>query len=162
MAKTATKKTASETVVATMTFATQHRTVHEGDVFAAGDPLVTSNPSWFAAADTPTSELPNMWQDMPAPPEQVASPGFNVQVQSIQIPPHRQVRSKVSTWTPAQWAPGSPGAERGAPPPFGSAVRVGQVFDVGHPLVRAHPERFEFPLRDVTIEDVERMSKEVT
>jgi hypothetical protein len=162
MAKTATKKAASETVVATMTFATQHRTVHEGDVFAADDQLVTSNPSWFADADTPTSELPNMWRDMPAPPEQVASPGFNVQVQSIQIPPHRQVRSKVDVWYPGKWAPGSAGEKSGVPPPFGTAIRVGQVFDIGHPLVREHPERFEFPVRDVTIEDVERMCEEVT
>jgi hypothetical protein len=41
-----------------------------------------------------------------------------------------------------------------------TAVKVGQIFDIGHPFVRAHPERFEFPLRDVTIEDVERMSEE--
>jgi hypothetical protein len=157
MAKTATNKTAPKTMIAITTFSTQHDTVHEGDVFAADDPLVTGNPSWFCDADTPTRDRPNVWRDMPPPPEQVASPGFNVQVQSIQIPPHRQVRSKVFTWTPAQWAPGSPGAKRGAPPPFGSAVKVGQIFDIGHPLVRAHPERFEFPLRDVTAEDVERM-----
>jgi hypothetical protein len=147
-------------MVATTTFGTQHGVVHEGDVFAGDDPLVTANPSWFCPADTPTHERPNIWTDMPPPPEQVPSPGFNVPVQSIQIPPHRQVQSKVFTWTPAQWAPGSAGAKRGAPPPFGSAVKVGQVFDIGHPLVREHPERFEFPLRNVTIEDVERMSEE--
>jgi hypothetical protein len=156
-----TKKTAPKTMIATTTFSTQHHTVHEGDVFAADDPLVLSNPSWFCDADTPTHQRPNIWKNMPAPPDQVASPGFNVQVQSIQIPPHRQVRSKVHVWYPAKWAPGSAGEKRGVPPPFGTAVRVGQIFDVGDPLVREHPERFEFPLRDVTIEDVERMNAEV-
>jgi hypothetical protein len=39
---------------------------------------------------------------------------------------------------------------------------VGQILDVLDPRVRAHPERFEFPVRDVTIEDIERMSEEVT
>jgi hypothetical protein len=80
------KTSPPETVVATTTFGTQHGVVHGGDKFAGDDPLVLANPSWFADADTPTSELPNIWRDMPPPPEQVASPGFNVQVQSIQIP----------------------------------------------------------------------------
>jgi hypothetical protein len=39
---------------------------------------------------------------------------------------------------------------------------VGQICDIDNPIVRVHPERFEFPARDVTIEDVEPMSEEVT
>jgi hypothetical protein len=80
------RKTPPETVVAITTFGTQHGVVHEGDKFAGDDPLVLANPSWFCDADMPTHQRPNIWTDMPAPPEQVASPGFNVQVQSIQIP----------------------------------------------------------------------------
>jgi len=155
------RKTPPKTMVAITTFGTQHGVVHEGDKFAGDDPLVLANPSWFCDADMPTHQRPNIWTDMPAPPEQVASPGFNVQVQDIGIPPHRQVKSKVFAWTPAQWAPGSPGAKRGVPSPFGSAIRVGQILDVLDPRVRAHPERFEFPVRDVTIDDIERMSEEV-
>src|SRR5205809_502415 len=110
MPKTLAKKKTPETMVATTTFGTQDRVVHEGEQFAADDPLVTANPAWFADPDTPTAERPNFWRDLPPPPEQVASPGFSVQVQSIAIPAHRQVKSKIFAWTPAQWAPGSPGS----------------------------------------------------
>jgi hypothetical protein len=156
---TATKK--PETVVAIESFAGATRTVHAGDVLNADDPVVTGNPDWFVPSDMPTHERPNRWTNAPAPPEQVPSPGFNVQVQDHGIPPHRQVKSKAHVWYPAKWAPGSPGEKRAAgPPPFGTAVKVGQIFDIGNPLVREHPERFEWPQRDVTIEDVERMSEE--
>ena len=101
-----------------------------------------------------------MWRDMPAPPAPVPSPGFNVQVQSISIPLHRQVRSKVDVWYPAKWAPGSPGERRGGPPPFGSAIQRGQIVDIGSEAVRAHPEHFEFIARDVTLEDIERLTRE--
>ena len=162
MAKTLPKKKTPETVVAVTTFAMQNRLVRRGDKFAGDDPLVLTNPSWFADINTPTDELPNMCNEMPPPPQHEPSPGFDVTVQSILIPPHRRVRSRVDMWTPGRWAPGSPGEKRGGPPPVGSALRVGQILDIGDPRVRANPGHFEFVARDVTLEDVERLTSEET
>ena len=45
------------------------------------------------------------------------------------------------------------------PPPFGSALRRGQILDVGDPRVAANPSAFEWITRDVTAEDLERLKE---
>jgi hypothetical protein len=150
------------TVFAITSFGYAGGTVHRGEKFRGDDPLVLGNPGWFADVNTPTAEVPNMWAEMEPPPAPVPSPGFNVQVQSVPIPPHRRVRSKVFRWFPTSWAPGSPGEKRGVPPPFGSALKVGQILDIGDPLVAANPQDFEFIAREVSVEDIQRARKEAT
>jgi hypothetical protein len=138
-------------VVATQDFGTTQRTVKRGERFRASDPLVGDG-RWFVDADVPESEWPNLWNEMPAPPEHrgpVAVPPS--------IPPHRQVRSKLDVFQPAQWAPGSDGSMRGVPPPFGSALRRGQILDVGDSRVAENPGGFEWIVRDVTPEDLDRL-----
>jgi hypothetical protein len=81
-------------------------------------------------------------------------------VQTIQIPPHRQVRCTVDLAAPLAWSPGSSGARSGTPPPFArTQLRQGQLLDALHPIVRQHPDWFRWPERDVTREDVERLEK---
>ena len=57
------------------------------------------------------------------------------------------------------FAPGSPGAKSGRPSGYGSAVRIGQVFDVLTPIVRQHPEWFRWVERDVTLADLDRLER---
>src|SRR6266550_7340639 len=61
-------------VTATMTFATQDREVHVGDTFRGNDPLVLANESWFALSDTPSGDLPTMWDTLPEPPRHRPEP----------------------------------------------------------------------------------------
>jgi hypothetical protein len=146
-----------QVVVATRTFATEETVVHVGEKYRGGDPVVVANHTAFVDGETLPGEMPNFWEELPAPPEHDASAGFNIRVQpSTEIPLHRQVRSKVEYFFPMQWAPGSAGERRGIPPPFGSALHKGQIKDVCDPVVRAHPDWFEFPARDVRLEDIER------
>ena len=150
-----------QVVVATRTFATEDAVVHVGEEYRGGDPVVVENWTAFVDGDTLPSERPNFWEELPAPPELDHSAGFNIRVQpSTGIPIHRQVRSKVDYFFPGQWAPGSAGERRGIPPPFGSALHKGQIKDVCDPLVAQHLDWFEWPRRDVTLQDVERMAGE--
>jgi hypothetical protein len=133
--------------------------------FPPDDPLVLGNPGWFADINAPTAEVPNMWEQMEPPPAPVPSPGFNVQVQSAPIPPHRRVVAREDLWFQGSWAPGSIGEQRqkrgeGPPPPFGSTLRKGAVRDISDPVVSAHLEWFVWPERAVTAEDIERMREE--
>jgi hypothetical protein len=81
-------------------------------------------------------------------------------VQPIRIPPHPQVRSLVDVAAPLAWSPGSPGAKSGTPPPFArTQLRQGQLLDALHPIVRQHPDWFCWPVRDVLLEDIERLEK---
>jgi hypothetical protein len=145
-------------VVATRTFAWSGDTVCQGQKFRGGDRIVREN--WTAFRDdasTLPSELENPFAEMPPPPEH-APP---VQVQSSAIPPHRQVVSTVDVMLPASWSPGSPGTETHRPPPFvKSSLRSGQICDVLSDVVREHPSWFRWAARDVTPEDVERISRQ--
>ena len=47
----------------------------------------------------PESEWPNRWHSLPEPPQHA--------VETIQIPPHRQVRGLVDVAAPLAWSPGS-------------------------------------------------------
>jgi len=105
------------------------------------------------------SERPNFWNELPAPPEHES--GFNIAVRpSIDIPVHRQVKSKVNHFWPGRWSPGSPGERSRLPSPWGSALSKGQVKDVLDPIVVEHADWFEWPARDVLPEDVERLRRE--
>jgi hypothetical protein len=151
-------------LVATQDFATESRVVHRGERVRANDPIVGDG-RWFAPEETPESERPNFWNDMPAPPAPVPSPGFNVSVRGIAIPVHRQVAARETLWFQGSWAPGSVGEQRqergdGPPPPFGETLRKGAVRDISDPVVRRHLEWFVWPERAVTTEDIERMTSE--
>jgi hypothetical protein len=151
-------------LVATQDFATETRVVHRGERVRATDPIVGDG-RWFVPEGTPTNEWPNMWDEMPPPPAPVPSPGFDVSVESIAIPVHRQVVARESLWFQGAWAPGSVGEQRqkrgdGPPPPFGSTLRKGAVRDISDPVVRRHLEWFEWPARPVTLDDIERMVSE--
>jgi hypothetical protein len=151
-------------LVATQDFATESRVVHRGERVRANDPIVGDG-RWFVPEETPESEMPNLWKEMPAPPAPVPSPGFNVSVGSIDIPVYRRVVAREDLWFQGAWAPGSIGEQRqrrgeGPPPPFGSTLRKGAVRDISDPVVRRHLEWFEWPARPVTLEDIERMREE--
>jgi hypothetical protein len=78
-------------------------TVRAGDVLRADDPIVVKHHPWFEHVDTPTAERKNVWVEMPEPPQHAPE----VAVETIQIPPHRQVRSLVDVAAPLAWSPGS-------------------------------------------------------
>ena len=146
------------TVVAITSFSYGDGVVNTGDEYPGDHPLPVANPSWFCDAATPVKERPNTWTDLvPDPPSHRPPVSF-----LEPIPPHRQVRAIVDTWGPTPWAPGSPGEQaRGgiAPPPYGGGLVRGRAYDALDPVVRQHPERFEWPRRDVTIEDLERLER---
>ena len=82
--------------------------------------------------------------------------------QGVTPPPHRQVVALADTFTPLPFAPGSPGASGRmpiAPAPFGTGIRKGRVYDVLDPVVAQNPNLFEFPRRDVTAADIERIAR---
>jgi hypothetical protein len=136
-------------------FATPHRVVNIGEKVRASDPIVGDG-RWFYEEDTPDSERPNIWDEIVDAPAEAP----HVHVRSSTIPVHRQVRSMVNLARPVTWAPDTPGASSGRPAPFfHSTLTQGQILDVLHPLVRQHPEWFEWPRRDVSLADVERIEK---
>jgi hypothetical protein len=132
-------------------------TVREGDVLRGDDPLVAEHHPWFESVDTPTAERKTVWLEMPPPPDHAPE----VAVQTIQIPPHRIVRSLVDVSAPLSWSsPDSPGAQTNVPPPFArTSLRRGQLVDALHPLVREHVDWFVWPERHVLIEDIERVER---
>jgi hypothetical protein len=131
-------------------------TVRAGDVLRGDDPIVVEHHPWFEHVDTPTAERKNVWLEMPEPPQHTPE----VAVQTIQIPPPRQVRCTVDVATSLAWSSGSPGAKSGTPPPFArTQLRQGQLLDVLDPIVHQHPTWFRWRERDVTPEDVERFEK---
>jgi hypothetical protein len=153
-------------LVATQDFATETRVVHRGERVRANDPIVGDG-RWFVPEETPESERPNFWNDLPAPPPHKPSAGFDVSVGSIEIPVHRRVVARESLWFQGSWAPGSIGEQRqkrgdGPPPPFGSTLPKGAIRDISDPVVRAHVAWFVFPERPVSIADIERLGKEAT
>jgi hypothetical protein len=142
-------------VRAVRTFAHQDGVVHIGEEFR-GDPVVEANWSAFVPGETLDQELENVFDVLPEPPQHAPE----VAVQSIQIPPHRQVRCAVDVSTPVHWAPDSPGARSGTPPPFlRTQLRSGQILDVLDEHVRRHPEWFRWIERDVTPGDITRMER---
>jgi hypothetical protein len=159
MAKVATKKKSDpdRILVCTMDFGTVDRVVKRGERVRASDPIVGDG-RWFVDASTPPSEWPNMWNEMPDPPDHRDQ---QVRVQEQTIPAHRQVRSRVDMYWDGGHAPGSPGAKSGRPSGFGTALRMGQLLDVGSEIVRRNPSWFVWPERDVTVEDVERLTDEI-
>lgn len=131
-------------------------TVRAGDVLRGDDPIVVEHHPWFEHVDTPTAERKNVWLEMPEPPQHTPE----VAVQTIQIPPPRQVRCTVDVATSLAWSSGSPGAKSGTPPPFArTQLRQEQLLDVLDPIVHQHPTWFRWRERDVTPEDVERFEK---
>ena len=142
--------------VCLLDFANDATKVKRGDKLPGSDPLVRGNPDWFVPATMPDSAVPSTWDVVPSPPEH-KSP---IPVGSA-IPAYRQVRALTDRWLPAQWAPGSPGAEgKGGAMPFGNVVtQRGLMYDVLDERVRLHPEEFEWVTRPVTLEDVERIER---
>jgi hypothetical protein len=150
-----TKPDPDRMLLCTETFATDDRVVHRGEQVRASDPIVGDG-RWFVEADTPTSELPNLWHSMPDAPRHAPL----VRVQTISIPAHRQVISQVDASAPMQWAKDSAGTKSGAPPPFAkTTLRRGQMLDALDPIVRAHPDWFRWPERHVLLEDLERLEE---
>jgi hypothetical protein len=144
-----------QVVKATKTFATDKHIVHVGEEYRGNDPIVVENWSAFVDAGTLDREMPNFWDTVPVPPDH-RSP---VQVQEQTIPVHRQVRSRVDMYWDGGYAPDSPGAKTGRPSGFGTALRMGQVLDVGDEIVRRNPSWFIWPEREVSAADVERLSR---
>ena len=96
------------------------------------------------------------------PVEHEPDPRFRIG-QGVTPPPHRQVIALADTFTPLPFAPGSVGASGRAaipPAPFGTGIRKGRVYDLLDPVVRANPQLFEFPRRDVTLADIERIEQQ--
>lgn len=146
----------NQIVRATRTFAWSGGVVHKGEKYRGADPAVVAGWSAFVDGETLDQELENPFDVLPPPPEH-APP---VQVQTTSIPIHRQVRCMVDASVPVQWAPKSPGAESGTPPPFiRSQLRSGQILDVLSDIVRKNPSWFRWPERDVSIEDIKRMER---
>jgi hypothetical protein len=104
---------ADATVRAKRTFAHQNGVVHIGEEYRGGDPVVEANWTAFVDGATLDQELENPFDALPPPPQH-APP---VQVTSISIPVHRQVRCLVDAWVPVTWAPDSPGSRSGTPDP---------------------------------------------
>jgi hypothetical protein len=146
-------------VVATRTFATADAVVHVGEKYRGGDPLVVANHTAFIDGNTLPSERPNFWNEMPPPPEHEDS--IRVGKSAVaDVPPDRLVRSRASFWFDAGFAPGSQGEKSGKISGFGTSISIGQLVDISSPVVRQHPQHFEWPRRDVTLADVERLTSE--
>jgi hypothetical protein len=147
-------------VRAWQSFAHATGTVRAGDVLRGDDELVRQHWPWFEPVDTPTAEKRNIWAEMPAPPDHRDSK-FQVGTNPLaNVPPERLVRAKAFFWFDGGWAPGSPGEKSGKPSGFGWAINVGDLVEISNPVVRAHPEVFEFPRRDVTLADIERLTRD--
>jgi hypothetical protein len=152
---------ADDRVKAWQSFATATAIVRVGDVHRGDDEVVRKHWPYFQPVDTPTAEQKNIWSEMPAPPDHHDHPGVNVGTNSLaNVPPERLVRATSSFWTNEGYAPGSHGEKAGLPPTGrGWGISVGQVVEISHPLVAAHPECFEFIRRTVTAADVERLTR---
>jgi hypothetical protein len=132
--------------------------VRQGDRYRASHPAVQAGWSNFVPGDTPDHELENLFEAMGDPPTHDPSPHVRI---PAGIPPHRQVVATADTFQALPFAPGSPGATKKGPTPpapFGTGIKKGRVYDVGDPAVRANPGLFEFPRRDVTVADIERLT----
>jgi hypothetical protein len=104
--------------------------------------------------------MPNFWNELPAPPKHGDST-IQIGTSSLaHVSPERLVRARASFWFDGGFAPGSPGAKTGKPSGFGWGISIGQLCEISNPVVRAHPEHFEFPRRDVTLADVERLTSD--
>jgi len=153
-----------ERVRAWQSFGHATGTVRADDVLRGDDPIVVEHHPWFEHVDTPTAEAKNVWSEMPPPPDHRDHPGVDVQTSSLaNVPPERLVRATSTFWQNEGFAPGSLGEKAGLPPTGrGWGIAVGQVVEISHPLVRRHPESFEFMRRTVTLADVERLAAEDT
>jgi hypothetical protein len=102
-----------------------------------------------------------MWNEMPEPPRH--APAF-VEANPVTIHGWRPVVSTVDIARLEPFAPGSEGErlmrEGRMHPAFARvALHVGQILDIGNPIVAQNPGWFRFPARDVTPEDVERAQR---
>jgi hypothetical protein len=147
-------------VKATKTFATERDIVHVGDEYRGGDPVVQRNWSAFIDAKTLPREMPGFWESVPVP--DAAKPeGIEIRTSPLAgVPQHRLVRATSSFWFDGGYAPGSPGAKSGKPSGRGWGIDIGQLMEISNPVVRAHPEAFEWPARPVTLADVDRLTRE--
>jgi hypothetical protein len=145
-------------VRATRSFVWEGGAVNQGDRYRANHPAVQAGWSNFVPGDTPDHELENLFAAMGDLPVHHDS---HVRIPAA-IPPHRQVVATVDLYRPGSWAPGSPGEKAGGPPPpFGAMVcRRGSVYDaLTTPYVAEHPEHFNWPQRQVTREDLDRLAR---
>ncbi len=148
-------------VTAKETFIGEHVTIRAGEKRRGNDEVVERHWGVFAEGDLLPHELAKIAADeIPLDPPVHRDERFRIG-QGVTPPPHRQVIAIADTFTPIPFAPGSPGARGGVPPaPFGAGIRRGRVYDIADPAVRANPQLFEFPRRDVTLADVERLTVE--
>jgi hypothetical protein len=146
-----------QVVVAVRTFAWSDGVIQQGEKFRGGDRAVEKNWTAFADGSTLPSELENPFHGLADPPQHAAP----VHVGGTSIPVHRQVVSTVDVMFPVRWSPGSPGEQTNRPPPMlRSTLRSGQVLDVLSDTVREHPSWFRWAAREVSPEDVERISRQ--
>ena len=147
-----------EIVTATTTFLGETVTIRAGEKRRGNDPVVEQHWGAFAEGDLLPAELAKIAAEaIPLDPP-VHEPHVYI---PPSIPPHRLVVALADTFTPMPFAPGSAGAKaKGAipPAPFGTGIKKGRAYDVGDAIVRARPNLFEFPRRDVTLADVERLT----
>jgi hypothetical protein len=149
-----------DVVRAVRTFATARGVVRKGERYRGDDPIVLEAWSAFVPGETLDSELENLWHSLPEPPDHRDS---QIQIGTsplANVPPERLVRSRASFYTDAGHAPGSPGEQSGRPSGYGTAIAVGQLVSIDHPVVRSNPSAFVFPEREVTLADVERLTRE--
>lgn len=145
------------TVRATRTFAWEGGVVHQGERYRGNHPAVEHGFSNFVPGETLDSELENVWGSLPDPP--VHDSHVNV---PASVPPWRQVVAIADTFVPVPFAPGSVGETTKGPmppAPFGTGIKKGRVYDIADPVVRRSPQLFEFPRRDVTLADIERLER---
>ena len=149
----------AEIVTAVTTFLGQDVTIQAGEKRRGNDPVVERHWGAFAEGDLLPAELAKIAAEaIPLDPPVHHDEKFLVG-QGVTVPPHRQVVATVDTFTPLPFAPGSPGARGAVPPaPYGTGIKKGRVYDIGDPVVRANPNYFEFPRRDCTLADVERLT----
>ncbi len=150
----------AEIVTCVETFLGQEVTIRAGQKLRGDDPIVERYWGVFREGDLQEHELAKIAADrIPLDPP-THEPHVYI---PPSIPPHRLVVALADTFTPIPFAPDSAGAkEKGSipPAPFGTGIKKGRAYDVGDPIVRARPNLFEFPRRDVTLADVERLTAE--
>ena len=135
--------------------------IQAGSKYRGDDPVVEAHWGVFREGDLMPNEIALIALDARAEPVEYVDERFRIG-QGVTPPPHRQVVALADTFTPLPFAPGSPGASSRMPippAPFGTGIKKGRVYDVLDPVVRQHPELFEFSRRDVTLADIERIAR---
>lgn len=135
--------------------------IQQGAKYRGDDPVVEAHWGVFAEGDLLPNEIALLALDARAEPVEHSDERIRIGG-GVTPAPHRQVVALADTFTPLPFAPGSPGASGRMPippAPFGTGIKKGRVYDVPDPVVRANPTLFEFPRRDVTLADIERIAR---